>query len=229
VLLLLCDDKKQEILLSNRRLLPLSVRVGDRDRQPIRNLTAQHQIQLSPETSHVTFGVHFDPELVSLEPDHPAHQSFLRLSGFPLTDEIRVLARDRDAETDLLPGELAVMVVANPFAILVLAGIGGILGGLARQVYEVRPSRIWPARIGTRLEPGLIGNVVFSVLFGVVMFLGVKLGVLDPGGFTGAAASRAFLLGVLGGFGGILVLQRMTQRALSLATGDTPATGSAAA
>jgi len=220
----------EQVIASNRRVLPLEVRVGDKDRIPIERLGTQHLIELSPETSHLTFGIRFEPTLLSLQPGHPGRQSILRLSGFPLSDEIRLLARDRDDERDLAPGELTVKVVAAGFTILVLAGMGGVFGGLARHVYQGSPAQIRPRRLRGRLEPGLLGNGLFGVVFGLVMFLGVNLLVLAPTGLSDTgSANMAFLLGVLGGFGGILVLQRLLDRVLPGGTAGAPAAGKAAA
>jgi hypothetical protein len=64
------------------------------------------------------------------------------------------------------------------------------------------------------LEPGRVGNAFFGILFGLVLYQAVELGLVVVRQVTPEAWTLAFFLGVLGGFGGILVLERLIDRVL---------------
>jgi len=75
------------------------------------------------------------------------------------------------------------------------------------------------------LHLGLLGNVPFSFLFGYVLFQAAALGLLLGYQHAPAIASTrpfAFFFGVLGGVGGIAVLDRLLDRIFPRRTGERP-------
>jgi hypothetical protein len=116
------------------------------------------------------------------------------------------------------PGSCTTNVVTAASLLVFFAGLGGVLGGLARHVYRVRSPILWPHRRHGHLEPGLVGNAAFSILFGVVHFQAAELG-FHTFEWTGSFENGtcAFFLGVLGGFSGVLVLERLVKTGLGRA------------
>ncbi len=114
----------------------------------------------------------------------------------------------------LAAGERQVEVVASATVLFLFAALGGVLGGAARYVYKVQSLALLPRRVKGRLEPGLLGNGLFSALVGIVAFQAGQFGAHNPGwDVKGIPDSGAFgfFLGVLGGFAGVLALDRFVE------------------
>ena len=116
-------------------------------------------------------------------------------------------------------GTWKVTVVTAAYVLVLFAGLGGVLGGLSRRILVVGVTEIWPRWRQGRLEIGLVGNALFSFLFGLVLFQAIKLGVVavpdslaPSGNFYAGTRTFAFFFGVLGGFGGTIVLARLLRR-----------------
>jgi hypothetical protein len=151
---------------------------------------------------------------VVLSPAKPAAHARLDLQGVPTGAELVVLAED--GEGDLEPGSVTVKISVAAYVLILVACLGGVLGGLARHVYRVRTPVLWPARIDGRLDPGVVGNGLFGIVFGVMLFQAAQLGFLFAARADGSFESRtlAFFLGVMGGVAGILVVERLIDKIL---------------
>lgn len=103
-------------------------------------------------------------------------------------------------------------------ALLLLTAVGGLLGGVSRDLYKEGIGRILPRWVRGRLDPGLLLDAAMSALFGIVLYYAVRLGLLQglgtllPQDLRLDAPALAFVLGVLGGFGGVMVLERLLAR-----------------
>jgi hypothetical protein len=191
---------------SHQTLLPLTVTLADQEGLRIRTMVRAHEIELRSVSGRQ---VSFEPPAVRLSPDRPAAHTTLDLKGVPTGVELALLASD--VENDLAPGSANVKVALAGYVLLLLAGLGGLLGGLARHVYRVGTPTLWPARVRGRIDPGVVGNVFFGSLFGLVLFQAAQLGLVYAARFEGAAedCTLAFFLGILGGIGGILLGERL--------------------
>lgn len=147
----------------------------------------------------------FVPERVRIPRDADEAQVTYRSPKDSGPESIR--AESRGLGSEQVPVEV---LVSGP-ALVLWALFGGVLGGLARHVYRVQTPVVLPRRVRGRLEPGLVGNGLFSALFGLVFFQAVEFSIHNPawpaGGFPENRA-LAFFLGVLGGFAGVLALDR---------------------
>lgn len=115
-------------------------------------------------------------------------------------------------------GTWKIMVVTPTYMLLLAAGFGGILGGLVR-LYQAGVRRIRARIVKGKLELGLLGRGLFSSVFGVMLFLAVKFGVVlvfdffeQSGGFYAGTKTFALFMGILGGFGGAHILELLLAR-----------------
>jgi hypothetical protein len=198
----------------------LTVGFADDAGTPIRQLDCPHTIEISA-------GSH--PELMDLSaktlvltPDRSTDVSPVGIKGFPENKELDLLAQDKDhplkgMKTIKLNGPLPGITLL----LLFLAGAGGIVGGVTRHVFKSHSKSFLPKRVNGHLKLGFIGNLPFSSLFGAILFLAIRLGGTGIGG--GVALNNltrsdsmifACFFGVLGGFAGILVLDRLVGRLL---------------
>lgn len=101
-----------------------------------------------------------------------------------------------------------ITVILPLYTLVIFAGVGGMLGGLIRHVYKDRVRHILPKWTRGKLAVGLIGNALFSVVFGVVLFLAARQGLVK---IIASLDTReaAFITGIVAGYGGILVLDRL--------------------
>jgi hypothetical protein len=217
-------DPDQVTVPSQQRLLPLTVRLGDQQGLRINTVDRAHKIGLRSATDRPA---RFTPTgEVVLSPTKPAAHAHLDLQGVPTGTDLVVLAED--GEGDLEPGSATVKVSVANYVLLLLAGFGGVLGGLARHMYRVGTPALWPARIDGRLEPGALGNGVSGIVFGVMLFQAAQLGFLYAAQADGSFENRtlAFFLGVMGGVAGILVGERLIDKILPESKGTlAPARG----
>ena len=154
----------------------------------------------------------FPPEVVIPRGQEQANVTYQSSDS---VGEVTVSAKSRGIES----GTWKVSVVTAAYVLVLFAGLGGVLGGLSRRILVVGVTEIWPKWRQGRLEIGLVGNALFSFLFGLVLFQGVKLGVVagldslgGSEGFYAGTRTFAFFFGVLGGFGGTFVLHRLLRR-----------------
>src|SRR5262249_28104747 len=104
-------------------------------------------------------------------------------------------------------------VAAAVLALLTLAAVGGFLGGVARHLYRDGTAHVWPRRLKRRVEPGLIVNALLSAFAGLVLYQAVDAGLLHNVQLLEKAdgsVALAFVLGVTGGFAGVLVFEALT-------------------
>ncbi len=212
-------DPDQQTIRPHQSALPLAVRVADQDGIKIRTLATAHEIEVVSASDDST--VSFDPRpIFTLAPGHAAQQITVGLRSLPPGGELHLLARDK--EGDLATG-FATLLLQSPLPVVsavllvFLAGLGGTCGGLVRHVYKVGSPNLWPQR-GTdgQLQPGLVLNTISGALFGVVLFQAFDFGLVQLGLATGRPESPgiAFFFGVLGGFGGVYVLERLVDGVL---------------
>jgi hypothetical protein len=123
----------------------------------------------------------------------------------------------------LRPAELALTVVMSAYVLVSFAGLGGLLGGLARESYKGHFRQIIPKWRQGRLQVGVLGHMLFGSLFGVILFQAANLGLVTAASIPKLAAQGrpmaqtltfAFFFGVLGGFGGIVILARLLEKVL---------------
>lgn len=153
-------------------------------------------------------GGRFEPQRILVLKDHEEATATYHSPDDPGQDTLRADGRL------LAPGTLEVTVVASTAALFFFAAFGGVLGGLARHVYKVQSLALLPRRVKGKLEPGILGNGLFSALVGIVMFQAVEFGIRNPAwALTGIPenGALAFFLGVLGGFAGVLALDRFVE------------------
>ncbi|MPY90690.1 MAG: hypothetical protein GEU99_22560 [Luteitalea sp.] len=194
---------------SHERVVPLQVQLLDADRLPLNAVTGSHVITLESASGSESF----EPPSVTLSSTKPKGSAELHLPSVRLGGALRILARWEDVDT----AEVELNVMAAVWVLLFLATFGGFLGGLARHVYRVGTPHIWPQFINGRLEPGLLGNALFSALSGLVLFQAIELGILhslDQLQHVHGSATLAFVLGVTGGFAGVVVFEVLTSRVL---------------
>jgi hypothetical protein len=201
-------DREAYTAKSDHRIVPLSLQLRDKDLIPLDVLGEPREIKLeSAAGSSWTF----EPSTVRLSGTSAAGTSKLQLPWFRFGRDLKILAEGDALKT----GEADVRVMATEFALIVLALLGGFCGGLARHVYVVRTPHIMPGRIRGRLDPGLVGNALFSALSGLVLFKAIDLGIVHfLVGSEGIhdTAAMGFVLGVTGGFAGVLVFETLIER-----------------
>lgn len=195
------------------RIVPLEIGLVDQGERYLEVLGSAHLIELDP-SARLSRGQ------LKLDPDSPTGHVEVRLAPIRLGGELQLVARDKT--NHLSPGKASLQVAATLLALLFIASGGGFLGGLARHVYHVRSSDLLPKRVRGELRPGLVVNGLFGILFGVVFFLSIHLGILpawEPAILseivTRETSAFGFVLGVVGGFAGVLVLERLARHLLN--------------
>ncbi len=116
-------------------------------------------------------------------------------------------------------GEWRVTVVTATAILALFAALGGMIGSIIRHVFKGRVRYLLPRWTAGQLSPGLMGKALGGIVFGLVLFQVVKLGIFPVTEWVGHGVSPstgslmfAFLWGVLGGFGGVVVLERLLDR-----------------
>jgi hypothetical protein len=193
--------------------LPLTVSLEDSEHATITALDRAHMIELRSSN-----GVSFDRKRLQLSPAKPVGHATARF-GLLSWGEAQLVAAD--VENDLGWGSAMVSVHIAASMLVLCAGLSGAFGALSRHVYQVRTTRLLPAWDKGRVKLGLVGHTVFGIGFGEVLYQAGRVGLLHPalvpGGGTpedGTVLALALLLGVLGGFGGVAILGRLTERIL---------------
>lgn len=107
-------------------------------------------------------------------------------------------------------------IVVATYALLLSAGWGGLLGGILRHIYKMGIKQILPGWGAGNLDLGMVGNALSGFVIGLVLFYLAKSGVenaFDPPTLATKFDLRfALLFGVLGGFGGMVVLDQVRDR-----------------
>ena len=193
--------------------LPLTVELEDSEHTAITALDQAHTIEMSSRR-----GVSFDRRRLQLSPTKPTGYATARF-GFFSWGEMQIVATD--VENDLGTGSATVTVRIAASMLVLCAGLSGAFGALSRHVHRVRTTRLMPAWDRGRMKLGLVGHTVFGIGFGEVLYQAGRVGLLHPalvpGGGPpedGTVFALALLLGVLGGFGGVVILDRLTERIL---------------
>jgi hypothetical protein len=188
-------------------LLPLKITLVDENGAPLKAVSASHDIELKSMTS----GWNLAPQRLTLSDVRLAQNLTVQLPHVRLGAILNLIASDDVGALE--PGEKQFQVLAARWAVVLLAIAAGLLGGLARWFYRERETDFLPHRVDGRLKRGLILDACFSGLFGVILFLLVDVGLLHQFAeqLEHDETRVAFLLGVSGGFAGILVLQSMSK------------------
>ncbi|HJQ24363.1 MAG TPA: hypothetical protein VKA60_10645 [Blastocatellia bacterium] len=121
-------------------------------------------------------------------------------------------------------GQLAIKVVITTLLLLLWAGVGGLLGGLIKPLYERKVKYIKWAWVKGKLEIGLLGHGLVSIPIGIFIFLATNFGLVKIAQFE-ATETWAFFLGMAGGLLGVVGLQPIlnqiipAKKAMSAAAG----------
>jgi hypothetical protein len=196
---------------SDDTVIPLNLHLLDKDDIQLEDVAEPRRIQLESAGGSST---KFEPPTVTLSGTQAEGTSNLRLPGFRFGRDLKVLAEGEALTT----GVAEITVAASHIAVLLIAILGGFLGGVSRHVYVVGTPRMLPRRMKDRLDPGLVGNALLSALSGVVVFLAIDLGILRGVLSLEAVhdtAALGFVLGVAGGFAGVRAFEAITERILS--------------
>ena len=129
--------------------------------------------------------------------------------------------------------EITVLIVVSLGQLVTIALASGSIGGLARFFYYREQSwGIWPQKTRQGWHPGVVGNAAFSGVFGVVVLLMAHYGLIRPplesehlkessaslilqGWLLIHTNGGAFLLGIVGGFIGVAILEFLAEESVS--------------
>ncbi|MEK6302441.1 MAG: hypothetical protein AABO41_17155 [Acidobacteriota bacterium] len=206
----------------------LTIRLVDADGIDITQLDHHREIRLTSPTDRdrVEFDNTRGEKNVSLPGNPPSAQVAFTLKGAPGAREIRLRADDalsRDLEagfrTFTFDGDLP------PIGYLFLiAAISGVVGGFIKDLRRHHAKKTLPMLKNRRPLLRILGNAPVAVVLGMMVFVAGRIGLVEGVGLlTGIEASpaqlqmMAMLLGVLGGFGGPSVLDRLLNRILPVA------------
>lgn len=188
-------------------------------------VTVQFLLKDQPREAATEFQrqVEFDSDRGSFEPDKV-------IVNKGETSASSVFVGHQLGQANLHISTLGVDVVERPVLISVALGqlvlialAAGTIGGLVRFFYYREQSwDILPQKTSRGWNPGLVGNAAFSGVFGVVMLLMVRYGLvqlaLEQQNLGASTVSLvhttggAFLLGIAGGFAGVAVLELLAKR-----------------
>jgi hypothetical protein len=212
-------DVQPESVTAAECKVQLRVALADDAGTTIRKLASKHSIDISAVANRELLALSTNPLVLTPDPDGYQVVSDLEIKGFPESKELVLLAKDQDGtirgenRTIKLNGTLPGIGL---LVLLLLAGAGGLVGSVTRHLLRSHSKSFWPKRIHGRLKLGFVGNLPFSALFGAMLFLGVRFGVAGVGGKIALANLShtdslifAGFIGLLGGFAGILVLDRL--------------------
>lgn len=216
-------ESEQQTIPSTRRAVPISIQLTDDGGFPIAFATnRERKIRLSSDTDSDL--VSFEPQTMTLTRESPSAHSIMRFNQPPRTGEITVLASDE--RNTLKTGQKIIVferaIVTAARWLLLAAIFGGAIGGLARQLHKAdRLDRILPQWTGKYWDLGLTGRIAGSVVSGLFLYWTMKLGLarvtLDLGSTT-----VAFFFGVIGGFAGLVVLDRLVEWCFKLLRWSLP-------
>jgi hypothetical protein len=217
-------DSDPQSIPSYQQAVPISVQLADEGGFPIA-LGADREWRIRLTSAADSALVDFEPQSLVLARDRPSAQSVLRFKQSPRTSEIKLLALDEQNHS-LRTGQKIITIqppiVTAAYWLLLAAVFGGAVGGLARQLHKAdRVQRIMPKWTGRYWELGLIGRISGSVVSGLFLYWTIKLGLarvtLDLG-----TATVAFFFGGIGGFAGLVVLDRLVEWCFKLLRWSLP-------
>jgi hypothetical protein len=108
-----------------------------------------------------------------------------------------------------------VLIVMALSQLVPIAFASGMIGGLARFFYyHEQLWNVWPQKTSNGWNPGVVGNAVFCGVFGVVLLLMAQAGLVQSllNVELVYSSSGAFLLGITGGFIGVVLLEVLAER-----------------
>ncbi|HJQ27015.1 MAG TPA: hypothetical protein VKA60_24215 [Blastocatellia bacterium] len=184
-------------------IAPLKISLKDADGEAITSLVGDWSINLETFPADPKIA-EFDPPGIELSKDRPSADLFLKVKDFSDTRPITLIARHNK-----LYATKSLLIHGASFLLLaVFAGLGGILGGMARDLYKAGVRYILPKKVRGQWVPGLVGNIVFSIFFGIFCLQLGKLGIYKTpiDNYIAATPTFAFCMGVVGGYGGIIIL-----------------------
>lgn len=201
-----------------QQAVPVSVQLADEGGFPI-PLGTDREWKVELTTAADSSLMEFEPKSLVLARDRPSAQSILRFKQSPKTSEIKLLAVD--AQNHSLATGQKIITIQSPLVtasywLLLAAVLGGAVGGLARLLHKAeRLACIVPTRIGNDLDLGLIGRISGSIISGLFLYWTIKLGLarvtLDLG-----TPTVACFFGGIGGFAGLVVLDRLVEWCFNL-------------
>jgi hypothetical protein len=204
-------DSEPQSIGSNERAVPISIQLADEGGFPL--AVASDRDRKISVSSAMDSG-DFDSETLVLMQGRMCAASVLHLKRSPAAPEMKLLAVD-EQDTSIKPGQKTI-TIQSPVVVaaswLLLAAIfGGAVGGLARQLHKAdRLDRIMPKWTGRYWDLGLTGRICASIVSGLFLYWAIKLGLaritLDFGSPT-----VAFFFGGIGGFAGLVVLDRLVE------------------
>ncbi len=217
-------DSDPQSIPSYQQAVPLSVQLADEGGFPIA-LGADREWRIRLTSAADSALVDFEPQSLVLTRDRPSAQSVLHFKRSPKASEIKLLALDEQNHS-LRTGQKIITIqppiVIAAYWLLLAAVFGGAVGGLARQLHKAdRVQRIMPKWTGRYWDLGLIGRISGSVVSGLFLYWTIKLGLarvtLDLG-----TATVAFFFGGIGGFAGLVVLDRLVEWCFKLLRWSLP-------
>jgi hypothetical protein len=188
--------------------LPLTINLLGEASAPLRTLRTACDIELTSMTA----GWKLPPQRVRFSESKVSQILTVPLPSVRFGTALDLLARDVSG-SNLGRVEKQVQVLAARSALILLAMAAGMLGGLARLVYRERQVDFLPHRVNGHLQRGIALDACFSGLFGILLLLLGDMGLLHQ--FADQLERDeirvAFLLGIAGGFSGIVVLQSLSK------------------
>jgi hypothetical protein len=117
----------------------------------------------------------------------------------------------------LADGSLEVLLVTAPFWLVLAALVGGLVGGVVRQIHkDYKLERIMPKWNGECWDLGLVGRIAGSVVSGLFLYWTMKFGLARmigspalPAALDLGTRTVAFFFGGIGGFAGTVVFDRL--------------------
>jgi hypothetical protein len=202
-----------------------ALKLVDCDDIDIQQLDHQRQIRLTSPTDRdrVRFDQTQGEKTIVLPSQPPVAQVLFTLTGTPHAREIRLRAED-STRSDLQAGVKTLIFEGDlpPLAqLLVIAALGGVAGGLIKDANKIRFRRFWPKFRRGQLDLGILGRLPCSLSLGLVLFAAARVGLMawsalatQADGSPSQMRLMAMLFGVVGGFGGTAVLERLLNRVL---------------
>lgn len=209
---------EEERLPSSLTLLPLTIALVDGEGAPLRVLSASHTVELKSTTVGWALG----PQSVTFSASKVSQNLTVPLPRLWFGKTLSLIASDLTGE--LRMSEKQLLVLPALWALILLATVAGMLGGLARLVYREREVDFLPHRVNGHLQRGIALDACFSGLFGILLLLLGDMGLLHQFAdqLEHDEIKVAFLLGIAGGFSGIVVLQSFSKWTVGVVSQSLP-------
>jgi hypothetical protein len=116
-----------------------------------------------------------------------------------------------------ISGTLEINITTAALSLALFAGLGGMIGGFVRQTRDYNQLKILVPKVrNNSLELGLLGNIAGSLVCGLILYWSIKFGIWQFSAAPTFSSSTelgtktlAFVFGTIGGFAGIVVLERL--------------------